>query len=65
MTQSYQSFRIPQGFQCMSPRGLLLWGLGQHTNRIGLLGASVTQHPEFDALLAHLLQPQYRGVRLR
>ncbi|WP_036481632.1 radical SAM protein [Myxosarcina sp. GI1] len=34
------------------------------TNRIGLLGASVTQHPEFEALLDYLSQPQYRDVRL-
>ncbi|MGV2831006.1 B12-binding domain-containing radical SAM protein [Myxosarcina sp. GI1(2024)] len=36
----------------------------QVTNRIGLLGASVTQHPEFEALLDYLSQPQYREVRL-
>lgn len=34
------------------------------TNRLGLLGASVTQHPEFPALLAHLAQPKYDDVRL-
>ncbi|MGF1481585.1 MAG: B12-binding domain-containing radical SAM protein [Cyanophyceae cyanobacterium] len=34
------------------------------TNRIGLLGASVTQHPEFETLLDHLAQPQYEPVRL-
>ena len=34
------------------------------TNRLGLLGASVTQHPEFETLLDHLNQPQYDGVRL-
>jgi radical SAM superfamily enzyme YgiQ (UPF0313 family) len=34
------------------------------TNRIGLLGASVTQHPEFDRLLDYLGQPQYDGLRL-
>ncbi|MEO0406686.1 MAG: radical SAM protein [Cyanobacteria bacterium P01_A01_bin.135] len=34
------------------------------TNRLGLLGASVTQHPEFEALLTHLNQPQYDSVRL-
>ncbi|MGF1536558.1 MAG: B12-binding domain-containing radical SAM protein [Elainellaceae cyanobacterium] len=36
----------------------------QVTNRLGLLGASVTQHPEFEALLTHLNQPQYDDVRL-
>ncbi|WP_199316829.1 radical SAM protein [Chroococcidiopsis sp [FACHB-1243]] len=34
------------------------------TNRIGLLGASVTQHPEFNDLLAYLSQPKYDDVRL-
>ena len=36
----------------------------QVTDRLGLLGASVTQHPEFETLLAYLLQPQYAHVRL-
>jgi radical SAM superfamily enzyme YgiQ (UPF0313 family) len=36
----------------------------QVTNRLGLLGASVTQHPEFPALLEHLAQPKYDDVRL-
>jgi radical SAM superfamily enzyme YgiQ (UPF0313 family) len=34
------------------------------TNRLGLLGASVTQHPEFEALLDYLGQPQFDDVRL-
>ncbi|MBW4545983.1 MAG: B12-binding domain-containing radical SAM protein [Symplocastrum torsivum CPER-KK1] len=34
------------------------------TDRIGLLGASVTQHPEFEQLLDFLNQPQYENVRL-
>jgi radical SAM superfamily enzyme YgiQ (UPF0313 family) len=34
------------------------------TNRIGLLGASVTQHPEFESLLDYLAQPKYDGIRL-
>jgi radical SAM superfamily enzyme YgiQ (UPF0313 family) len=34
------------------------------TDRLGLLGASVTQHPEFDELLDYLSQPQYDQVRL-
>ncbi|GAQ84314.1 radical SAM domain protein [Klebsormidium nitens] len=34
------------------------------TDRIGLLGASVTQHPEFEALLEHMCQPQYDHVRM-
>ena len=34
------------------------------TNRIGLLGASVTQHPEFEDLLNYLCRPEYDQVRL-
>ncbi len=34
------------------------------TDRLGLLGASVSQHPEFDTLLDYLFQPQFEGVRL-
>lgn len=34
------------------------------TNRLGLLGASVTQHPEFDALLDYLSRPEFDAVRL-
>ncbi|HEY9652898.1 MAG TPA: radical SAM protein, partial [Coleofasciculaceae cyanobacterium] len=34
------------------------------TDRLGLLGASVTQHPEFEALLTFLNQPEYDSVRL-
>ncbi|HEY9836947.1 MAG TPA: radical SAM protein [Vampirovibrionales bacterium] len=36
----------------------------QVTRRIGLLGASVTQHPEFNQLLDYLNQPQFEDVRL-
>lgn len=36
----------------------------QVTKRIGLLGASVTQHPEFDSLLDYLAQPEYDDVRV-
>ncbi|MGF1461236.1 MAG: B12-binding domain-containing radical SAM protein [Leptolyngbyaceae cyanobacterium] len=34
------------------------------TNRLGLLGASVTQHPEFDDLLDYLNQAQFDDVRV-
>jgi radical SAM superfamily enzyme YgiQ (UPF0313 family) len=34
------------------------------TNRLGLLGASVTQHPEFEALLDYLSRPEFDSVRL-
>ena len=34
------------------------------TRRLGLLGASVTQHPEFEQLIDHLMQPEFADVRL-
>ena len=34
------------------------------TRRLGLLGASVTQHPEFESILDYLSQPEYDDVRL-
>ena len=34
------------------------------TKRLGLLGASITQHPEFDTLLDYLAQPQFDDIRL-
>jgi len=34
------------------------------TNRLGLLGASITQHPEFESLLDWLDQPAFDSVRL-
>ncbi len=34
------------------------------TNRLGLLGASVTQHPEFGTLLDYLNAPKYDDVRI-
>ncbi|MFQ4144756.1 radical SAM protein [Chlorogloeopsis sp. ULAP02] len=34
------------------------------TNRLGLLGASVTQHPEFEELLNYISQPQFDDIRL-
>lgn len=54
-------FRTPSLEDSLLPaieRGLAV------TDRIGLLGASVTQHPEFEALLDHLAQPAYDQVRL-
>ncbi|KAI8103816.1 hypothetical protein M9435_006343 [Picochlorum sp. BPE23] len=36
----------------------------QYTDRVGLLGASVTQHPEFSALLEWLMHPERSHVRL-
>lgn len=34
------------------------------TSRLGLLGASVTQHPEFEALLDYLDRPEHDEVRI-
>jgi len=36
----------------------------QVTDRLGLLGASITQHPEFESLLDHLGEPKFDQVRL-
>lgn len=36
----------------------------QVTDRLGLLGASVTQHPEFDSLLDYLNRPAFDQVRV-
>ncbi len=54
-------FRTPDLATSLIPsieRGLTV------TDRIGLLGASVTQHPEFDGLLDHLNRPQFDDVRV-
>ncbi len=54
-------FRTPSVEDSLIPaidRGLKV------TNRLGLLGASVTQHPEFDSILDRLAEPQYEEVRL-
>lgn len=34
------------------------------TNRLGLLGASVTQHPQFDSLIDYLSQSQFDDIRV-
>lgn len=36
----------------------------QVTKRLGLLGASVTQHPEFETLLDYLSAPEFDDIRL-
>ena len=54
-------FRTPSATDSLIPaieKGLKV------TNRIGLLGASVTQHPEFEMLLDYLSQTKYENVRL-
>jgi radical SAM superfamily enzyme YgiQ (UPF0313 family) len=54
-------FRTPDAQNSLIPaiaKGLKL------TSRLGLLGASITQHPEFDLLLDYIAQPEFEGVRL-
>ncbi len=54
-------FRTPNAAQTLMPaiaKGLKV------TNRLGLLGASITQHPEFEDLLDYIAQPQFDAVRL-
>ena len=54
-------FRTPDAKESLIPaieRGL------EVTDRIGLLGASVTQHPEFEALLTYFDRPECDDVRL-
>ena len=58
LTLPFRAASVGEGLIPAIERGL------QVTDRIGLLGASVTQHPEFDALLAYLDRPQFDGVRL-
>ena len=54
-------FRTPSATNSLIPA--IAQGL-QVTNRLGLLGASITQHPEFDTLIDYIAQPQFDGVRL-
>lgn len=54
-------------FRTASLEGALLPAIAQGltvTDRIGLLGASVTQHPEFEELLDFIARPEYDHVRL-
>lgn len=36
----------------------------EKTRRLGLLGASITQHPEFESLLDYINRPEYDDVRV-
>ena len=58
LTLPFRTASIEDGLIPAIDRGLAV------TDRLGLLGASVTQHPAFDALLDHLSQPQYDHVRI-
>jgi radical SAM superfamily enzyme YgiQ (UPF0313 family) len=58
LTLPFRSASLEESLVPAIERGLKV------TNRLGLLGASVTQHPGFDELLDYLNQPQYDQVRL-
>lgn len=58
LTLPFRTANLEQSLIPAIERGL------QVTNRIGLLGASVTQHPEFASLLDYLSQPKFEQVRL-
>lgn len=58
LTLPFRTANLEQSLLPAIERGLKV------TDRIGLLGASVTQHPEFDALLDHLNHPQFDDIRL-
>ncbi|MBF2096876.1 MAG: radical SAM protein [Gloeomargaritaceae cyanobacterium C42_A2020_066] len=58
LTLPFRSADLGEGLIPALERGL------EVTDRIGLLGASVTQHPEFPELLALLGRPAYDHVRL-
>jgi len=58
LTLPFRKAGIAQGLIPAIARGL------QVTHRIGLLGPSVTQHPEFPELLTYLNQPEFDAMRL-
>ncbi|WP_068511685.1 B12-binding domain-containing radical SAM protein [Leptolyngbya sp. O-77] len=58
LTLPFRPASLEQSLMPAIERGLAV------TNRLGLLGASVTQHPEFDELLDYLNKPQFDDVRL-
>ncbi|PSB03369.1 B12-binding domain-containing radical SAM protein [Merismopedia glauca] len=58
LTLPFRTASLTDGLIPAIERGLKV------TNRLGLLGASVTQHPQFDELLDYLNQPQYKDIRL-
>ncbi|NJK65069.1 MAG: radical SAM protein [Synechococcaceae cyanobacterium SM2_3_1] len=58
LTLPFRTAAIEDHLIPMVERGLLV------TDRIGLLGASVTQHPQFADLLVYLNQDRFDGVRL-
>jgi len=53
-------FRSPDLKESLIP--IIDFGL-KHTNKIGLLGASITQHPEFELLIDHLCSRVHTPIR--
>jgi radical SAM superfamily enzyme YgiQ (UPF0313 family) len=54
-------------FRVASVEGSLLPAIDRGmtvTNRLGLLGASITQHPEFETVLDYIDRPQFDDLRL-
>jgi radical SAM superfamily enzyme YgiQ (UPF0313 family) len=58
LTLPFRSASLEESLMPAIERGL------QTTDRLGLLGASITQHPEFETLLDYLNRPEYDHVRL-
>jgi radical SAM superfamily enzyme YgiQ (UPF0313 family) len=58
LTLPFRTASLPAGLIPAVERGMAV------SDRLGLLGASVTQHPEFDDLLDYLNQPQFDSMRL-
>ncbi len=58
LTLPFRTASLEDGLIPAIERGL------QVTDRLGLLGASVTQHPEFNNLLDYLNRPEYDNIRL-
>jgi radical SAM superfamily enzyme YgiQ (UPF0313 family) len=58
LTLPFRTASLAQSLIPSIERGL------KYTDRLGLLGASVTQHPEFEHLLDYLSQPIYDNIRL-
>ncbi|AGY56486.1 B12-binding domain-containing radical SAM protein [Gloeobacter kilaueensis] len=58
LTLPFRSANVETGLLPAIEKGL------QVTNRLGLLGASVTQHPQFAQIIDYLARPEHADVRL-
>ncbi len=58
LTLPFRTAPLPGGLIPAVEKGLTV------SDRLGLLGASVTQHPEFEALLDYLNTPRFDNLRL-